>query len=118
MNILARLGKMLGVRDVELEDALVDERRAKRQLDRRGFLLAGAAALGGVMAPKALYSFGAPAAEELWTWGTGEKIVVPRPKLTVRARVHQPFYDTLIRTSGLVGPDVRFPFDGLFENEK
>lgn len=62
MSIWSKLASLLGVRDDQVDDALADGRRAQMQLDRRGFLLAGAALAAGALAPKALWSIPKPGA--------------------------------------------------------
>lgn len=57
MSMWRKLAALLGVRDDQVDDALVDEDRCKRQLSRRGLLLAGAAVAGGALVPKRAWSF-------------------------------------------------------------
>lgn len=58
--MLHKLARMLGVRIDQVEDALADEQRCKKQLTRRGLLAAGAALVGGSLLPAKTYSFGSP----------------------------------------------------------
>lgn len=55
--MLAALSRMLGVRPVELDDALRSEPRARLQLTRRGLLAAGAAAATAAILPDKVWSF-------------------------------------------------------------
>lgn len=60
MSLWNKLASMLGVRTDQVDDALSDERRARVQMTRRGFLAAGAAVAAASMLPggSKAYSFG------------------------------------------------------------
>lgn len=94
MSMWQKLAGILGVRDDQVEDALKSEKRAKLQLNRRGFLqAAGALAVQQIVPPLPLpavpestilvgdrvYTF--PGAGELtppWSWGViGASMVLP-----------------------------------------
>lgn len=70
VSMWQKLAALLGVRDDQVDDALVDEQRCQRQLTRRGLLLASAAAVGGALLPKRAWSL--PSAPEFPTWETIE----------------------------------------------
>ena len=78
MTMLETFSRLVGVERHNAEDALRSERAGKAVLSRRGFFAAGAALAAGVA-----FSEGGLPAQAL------------------RARVHVPFYDTLVRMGAL-----------------
>lgn len=56
MTMWKRLAKMIGVRSDQVEDALHDEQRARRQMDRRGFIAAASTVAAAPLLPKRIYS--------------------------------------------------------------
>jgi hypothetical protein len=95
--MFARLAKMLGVPVPQLEDALRSEKRAQAQLSRRGLLLAGAASATTAILPARAWAFPRPAYGIVVREG---ETLVYRTLPELRVRMHQPFYDALVATSG------------------
>lgn len=99
--MLAALSRMLGVRPVELDDALRSEPRARLQLTRRGLLAAGAAAVTAAILPDKVWSFPAPyTPPRIVELGSLPGFTMPADQTLLR--IDPKFYEALVRTTKVV----------------